>query len=180
MAKTILITGISASGKSTLGARLQTNLVGKGLDCVKLLDGESIRKTLSQSGKHYGYTMEDRHKVALEIAEMASELNKNGINCIICTIAHMRKTRMQMRTIVGDVMEIYLDCPINICAERDYKDQYAMAFKGSLDNFVGVTEPYQKSKFVDHILYTGKDTIERCSQELFELAIEYFQYSKTD
>ena len=180
MAKTVLITGISASGKSTLGARLENDLLKSGLNGVRLLDGEAIRSELKKRGHHFGYTVADRNKVVLEYAHIASKLNNEGINCILCCIAHVEKTRETMRAVIGDVMEVYLDCPVQNCAKRDYKEQYAKAFKGLLDDFVGVTTPYQKSDSIDLILYTGRDSVERCSEILLESTIAFLENSKLD
>jgi len=174
MAKTIFITGISASGKTTLGKRLEEDLKKRGIDDVKLLDGEDIREKLEKRGKHYGYTTKERNKVVLAYAHMAQEYNREGVNCILCTIAHMRDTRRKMKTIMGDVIEVYLDCPIDICAGRDYKGQYAKAFKGLCDNFIGVTDHYQKSDSVNLILHTGIDSAEKCSAILLEAAMAFF------
>lgn len=72
-AATIFITGISASGKSTLGKRLKEDLVKSGIDNVRLLDGEIIREQLAKRGKDFGYSTDERNKVALEIAHIAYE-----------------------------------------------------------------------------------------------------------
>ena len=175
--KTVLITGISASGKSTLGKRLGDDLINTGIDNVKLLDGENIRSHINNLGKNYGYSNDERNKVALEIALKASEYNKNGDNCIISSICHLKNTREQMKEIIGigNVIEILLDCPVSICAKRDYKNQYTKAFQGEYDNFIGVTEPYQKSDDVHLILHTGSYSIEDCSRKLLEFTLSFIR-----
>lgn len=165
---TIFITGISISGKSTLGRCLKENLIKSGIDNVLLLDGEEIREQLAKRGKHYGYSTEERNKVALEIAHMAMEYNRKGIVCVICSICHLKEIRKQMRSIIGNVMEVYLDCPVSICAQRDYKGHYTKAFKGLYDNFVGVTEPYQVSEHIELIIHTDKNSINECTEILFQ------------
>lgn len=167
-AGTIFITGISASGKSTMGKRLRDNMVKNGINNVMLLDGEDIRGQLEKRGKHYGYSDDDRTTVALQIARLALEYNQKGIICIICSICHIRKIREEMRSIIENVMEVHLDCSVDICAKRDYKGNYSKAFRGLYDNFVGVTEPYQESGHVELNLHTGIDSIEECSRILFE------------
>lgn len=172
---TIFITGITASGKSTLGKRLKEDLVKSGINNVKLLDGEQIRKQLAKRGKCYGYSTQERNKVALELAHMALEYNREGIICILCSICHVEKIREQMRAIIGNVMEVYLDCPAGVCAQRDYKGQYAKASQGLLDNFIGVTEPYQRSERVELVLETGSYSINECSQTLLESVITFLK-----
>lgn len=172
---TIFITGISLSGKSTLGKHLKKDLEKKCINNVKLLDGEEIREQFAKQGKSFGYSTDERNKLALEIAHMAFEYNQEGIICIICAVCHVKETRTEMRKIIENVMEVYLDCPVNICAQRDYKGHYVKAFQGVYDNFIGVTEPYQKSDHVECILHTGRDSIEECSRRLFKSAIYFLK-----
>jgi adenylylsulfate kinase-like enzyme len=172
---TIFITGISASGKSTLGKRLREMLVSSGVENVKLLDGEGIRQRLSQEGKQYGYTLQGRSKLALEIARMALESNRQGFICIICSICHVKATREKMRKIVGHLMEVHLNCAVSVCAQRDYKGNYAKAFQGLYEDFIGVTEPYQESDSVELVLNTDRYTIEECSRALFDTALTFLQ-----
>ncbi|UCD54993.1 MAG: adenylyl-sulfate kinase [Candidatus Omnitrophota bacterium] len=175
---TIFITGIPASGKSTLGKNLQDALLKVGIDNVKLLDGEVIRGELVKQGKRYGYSTDERNKVALEIAHAAQRYNKKSVISIICAICHVKETREEMRKIIGNVMEVYLECPVRICAKRDYKGHYAKAFQGAYDNFVGVTEPYQKSDHVELVLYTGNDSIAKCSRQLLESVLVFLEHSE--
>ena len=174
-AVTIFITGISASGKSTLGKRLKENLVKNGINKVKLLDGEDLRRKLAEQGKNYGYSSPERNQAALEFARIAARYNQQGFVCILCSICHLEKLRQEMRTIIGKVMEVYLECPVSVCAQRDYKGNYLKAFKGIHETFIGVTEAYQRSEYADLILHTGKDSIEQCSQQLFESAISFLK-----
>lgn len=172
---TIFITGISASGKSTLGKYLKEDLEKSGINNAKLLDGEEIRKQLAKRGKRYGYSTQERNAAALEFAHMALEYNRQGVICILCSICHVKEIREQMRAIIGNFMEVYLDCPVSICAKRDYKGQYAKAFQGLYDNFIGVTEPYQKSDHVELALHTGIDSIEQCSRILLESVLAFLK-----
>ena len=168
---TIFITGISASGKSTLGRRLFDDLINNGYKKVKLVDGEEIRKQL---GKHYGYTNEDRHAVSMEIAKIASDYNKKMYICIVCAISHLRHTRAKVREKIGNFMEIYLDCPVEVCAKRDYKGNYKRALAGKLDNFIGVTEPYELSDNPELVINTARQSIEKCSSLLLEKSLNFF------
>ena len=167
-AETIFITGISASGKSTLGKHLKEDLREIGIENVKLLDGEAIRELLAKDGKHFGYSTDERNRLAIEIARIALEYNREGIVAIICAICHVKKIRDEMREIIKNVMEVYLDCSVEACAKRDYKNNYEKAFKGLYDNFVGATEPYQVSDRVELVLHTDNNTIEECADILFK------------
>ena len=172
---TILITGISASGKSTLGRSLFDALLQNGFKKVELVDGEAFRERLRASGKEYGYSTEDRNAVLRETTRFALERNNLGYVCIVCTIAHVRNTREQIRERIGNFMEVYLDCPVEVCAERDKKGQYAEAFAGNHDNFVGVTEPYQRSEGVELTLDTNRESIEECSTILLIKTLSFLR-----
>jgi len=173
-AGTVFITGICASGKSTLGKRLMEDLTRGGMDNVKLLDGENIRKELAGHGERYGYSTKERSRVALKIAQISLGYHRKGISCIVCAICHVKSIREEMRAIIGNVLEVYLDCSVSICAERDYKGYYARAFKGACDNFIGVTEPYQVSDNTELVLHTGRQTIDECAGILLEKAKDFF------
>lgn len=167
---TIFITGISASGKSTLGKHLRDDLVKEGIDNVRLLDGEDLRKQLLEQGKNYGYSNEERIQAALEFARIALKYNQQGFVCILCSICHLKETRHQMRAIIGKVMEVYLDCSVAVCAERDYKGNYAKAFQGRYASFIGVTKPYQESDRVELRIATANASIKECSKKLLDAA----------
>jgi adenylylsulfate kinase len=175
--RTIFITGITASGKSTLGKRLNDELINYGIDNVKFLDGEDLRISIKKLEKEYGYSNYDREKMCLKTAGIALEYNRNGYICIISSICHIKKTREKMKKIIGigDVLEVFLDCPVSICSKRDYKNHYVKAFQGEYDNFIGVTEPYQESNNIPLILYTGKDSIDNCSRKLFDVSLSFLQ-----
>jgi len=172
---TILITGIPASGKSTLGKRLRDDLIKSGITNVKLIDGEVIREALEKQGKHYGYSTAERNELSLQKAYMSLKYNQQGIICIVCAICHTRAIREEMRAIIGNFMEVYLDCPADICAQRDYKGHYLKAFQGLYDNFIGVTEPYQESGQLELVLHTGSDPIDGCAQTLLNSVMDFLK-----
>jgi len=172
---TIFITGISASGKSTLGRCLRDDLLQNGLKKVELVDGEAFRERLRASGKEYGYSTEDRNAVLRETTSFAIERNSLGYVCIVCTIAHVQKTRQLIRERIGNFMEVYLDCPVEVCAERDFKGQYSKAFAGLSGNFVGVTELYQRSDYVDLTLDTYRESVMDCSAILLRETLSFLK-----
>ena len=158
-----------------MGKRLLDDLIGSGLSNVKLLDGDQLRQQLEESGKRYGYSTADRNALMMEYADIAMALNKDGYTCILCAIAHVRRTREEVRQRIGNYMEVYLDCPVEACAARDQKGQYAKAFDGLYDNFIGVTEPYQRSEHVELKLDTARSSIEECSSILLHEALSFLR-----
>lgn len=166
---TIWITGLSASGKTTLAKRLQADLLSHGFESVVLLDGEAVRERI----KNFGYSNEERNRVAFKIAELALEHNRNGEAVIVAGITHQRKTRAQIREYLGRYVEVYLKCPVEVCAARDYKGNYEKAFAGELDNFVGVTVPYEEAN-PDLTLETDIKPVDECAKILLARALEFF------
>ena len=177
---TIFITGISASGKSTLGRRLFEKMKEKSIENVRLIDGEEVRAELEKRGVHCGYDNKGRTKAALEMAKICHEYNEQGFICILCSICHRTKLRDEMRGKIKNVMEVYLECPVKICAQRDYKGNYEKAYKGLYVSFIGVTEPYQMSANVDLILHTGENSIEGCSNILFDSVTKYLTKTSSE
>ena len=165
---TIWITGLSASGKTTLGKQLHEDLKSREINEVILLDGEAVRERIG----NFGYTNEERNKVAFRIAEIALESNKNGKVVIVAGITHQRKTRAKIREYLGQYTEVYLKCPVDVCAARDYKGNYRKAFAGELDNFVGVTFPYEESD-PELILDTQTKSAEECSKILLTHVLNF-------
>lgn len=167
---TIWITGITASGKTTLGSRLSQLLAERiGGENVTFLDGEELRKKLK---KNYGYSVRDRFDVVKEIVEVVLQLNAMGKVVIVSTISHKKSMREYANAKLPSCFEVYLDCPVPTCAERDYKGHYERAFAGEYDMFVGVTEPYEISDHPALILDTASNSIEECMGVLFPWVME--------
>lgn len=142
------------------------------LNNVEFLDGEDVRRKL---GEVYGYTGVDRDKLNLYKMQLAATSNKAGNIAIVTSISHHRDIRNKIRAGLDNFMEVYLNCPVDVCAERDCKYQYKKAFTGELDNFIGVTEPYEESNNVELILDTAAMTIEECSNILLENPLSFIE-----
>jgi len=167
---TIWITGLSASGKSTLGKRLKTALVTRGVREVDLLDGEEVRQRL---GGTYGFSTDERNRMTLKLAELAEASLQRGRIVIVCAISHVREVRQRVRQRLGRFLEVYLQCPVEVCSRRDPNGHYAKAFAGHYENFIGVTEPYQVSEDPDVILETGTHPITHCAEVLLERTLAF-------
>jgi adenylyl-sulfate kinase len=162
---TIWITGLCASGKTTLGQSLVDNLIAIDIRNVEFLDGEALRQRLDRV---YGYTTEERNAVLMNTIRIARDYNHEGKVVIVATISHKKRIRELARQEIGHFMEVYLDCPVEVCAQRDYKGHYKKAYANEYENFVGVTEPYELSDNPELVLDTANKTVEECSQLLLE------------
>lgn len=138
----VWLTGLSASGKTTLADALCAGLSRIGVDNVVVLDGERVRANLGFVAQH---SLHDRKRVLREIVELAGTVFDNHGVGIVATISHKRAMRRYARQRLGRMFEVFLDCPPEVCAARDVKGHYARAFAGEYDCFAGVTEPYERS-----------------------------------
>jgi len=169
---TIWITGLSASGKTTLGEHLRYNLQKKGIENVKLLDGEELRKKFDRK---YGHSLSERHAVLLKIVRIARDYNEKGHISIVCTISHKRTMREIARKQMRNFMEVYLDCPVEVCAARDYKGNYRRAIENKSECFPGISEPYEESENPELVLDSASKSINECVVILLDRVLEFLE-----
>ncbi|HEU0124484.1 MAG TPA: adenylyl-sulfate kinase [Bryobacteraceae bacterium] len=132
-------TGLSGSGKSTLSERIYKRLAQNGAK-VELLDGDEVRTHLS---KGLGFSKEDRDTNVRRIGFVAELLARNGVIAITAAISPYRDTRDAVRGRIGEFVEIFMDCPIPVLADRDVKGLYKKALAGEIPHFTGVSDPYE-------------------------------------
>jgi len=167
---TIWITGLSASGKSTLGGKLFNDLKAIGVTNVKFLDGESIRK---EYGDTFGHVTNERNAILERTIQIARECNDNGIIAIVSAISHKRAIRQKARDTITNFMEVFLDCPLGVCIERDYKGHYQKALNGGYENFIGITESYETSDSPELVINTKSLTIVECQKLLLDEVVRF-------
>jgi adenylylsulfate kinase len=138
---TIWITGLPASGKSTLSQQLCEVLREEDVCSPVLIDGEHMRARL---GNRYGHGLADRRTMLQHTVMEAVRLRRSGRTVIVATISHTRAMRRYARTRLQPFFEVFLDCPWQVCAARDVKGNYARALQGEYDCFVGVTHAYER------------------------------------
>jgi sulfate adenylyltransferase len=139
----ILITGLPAAGKTTLGAALTAELSGRFGREVTLLDGDEVRKLLSSE---LGFSREHRRLNVLRHGYIAAEIAKHGGIAICSLIAPYEADRAEMRGMVvrwGSFVEIHLSTPLAECMRRDPKGLYARARAGELKHMTGIDDPYE-------------------------------------
>ena len=169
---TIWFTGLSASGKSTLSEKLFDDLKELGISNIELLDGDIVRDLI----KNHNFDKDSRKRIGIQKANIAKELNKKGKVVLVSGITHKKEQREEIRKMIDNYYEVYLDCDLLDCSNRDYKGNYDKAFAGELKNFIGVDEPYEVSNTYDLILYTGRDNVEICSEILLSKVKEAIKF----
>jgi adenylylsulfate kinase len=165
---TIWFTGLSGSGKSTLSEIIEQRLKERGCN-VEILDGDIVRTHLS---KGLGFSREDRDTNIKRIAFVASLLTRNGVVCISAAIAPYRGAREWARREVGDFVEVYVKCPIEVCRQRDVKGLYKLVDEGKIKNFTGVDDPYEEPDHPDVLVESDKETPNESVTHIFAKLIE--------
>ncbi|MCH8284580.1 MAG: adenylyl-sulfate kinase [Chloroflexi bacterium] len=153
---TVWFTGLSGSGKTTLAERLHQLLKDREHK-VELLDGDVVRTNLS---KGLGFSKEDRDTNIRRIGFVCELLTRNGVVAIAAAISPYREIRDEVRAKVGNFVEVFCSCPIDVLTERDVKGLYAKALKGEIKNFTGVSDTYEEPLTPEVVVETDKETIE--------------------
>ena len=160
---TIWFTGLSGAGKSTLSEILELRLRERGRN-VEVLDGDIVRTHLS---KGLGFSREDRDTNIKRIAFVCSLLTRNGVICISAAIAPYREARAWAREQIGNFVEVYVKCPIEVCRQRDVKGLYKLVDEGKIKGFTGVDDPYEEPEYPELVIETDKETIEESISRIF-------------
>lgn len=157
-AATLWFTGLSGSGKSTLANALEIKLTEMGKHTM-LLDGDNIRLGLNRD---LGFSEEERRENIRRIAEVAKLMNEAGLIVLTAFISPFAEDREMARSIIGDdFVEIYISTPVEECERRDVKGLYKRARTGELQDFTGISSPYEVPVHPDILLDTSHDTVER-------------------
>lgn len=160
---TIWFTGLSGAGKSTISAIVEQALRARGCQ-VEVLDGDVVRTHLS---KGLGFSKEDRDTNIRRIGWVCEVLTRNDVVAIAAAISPYRAIRDEVREKIGRFVEVYVECPIDVLAERDIKGLYKQALAGQIANFTGVTDPYEPPLNPEVICYSdGRETPEQSAAKV--------------
>jgi adenylylsulfate kinase len=135
----VWLTGLSASGKTTLARLLGEALTRRGFK-IEILDGDIVRSTLS---KELGFSQGDRETNMRRIAMMAQNLVRQQVVTIVAAICPYHAIREEVRSIIGEFVEVYVNCPIEVCISRDPKGLYLKALSGEILNFTGIGDVFE-------------------------------------
>ena len=169
---TLWFTGLSGAGKTTIAEIVERELRDR-LGTVEVLDGDIVRTNLS---KGLGFSREDRDTNVLRIGFVANLLTRNGVAVIVSAISPYKEVRDQVRRDIGeDFIEIFVDAPLEVCAERDVKGLYKKAFSGEIPQFTGVSDPYEPPAAPDLTLKTDEEEPQESARKVIE-KLEFFGY----
>lgn len=165
---TIWFTGLSGAGKSTLAEALAQRFNSWG-ERVEILDGDAVRTHLS---KGLGFSREDRDTNIKRIAYVCGLLTRNGVICISAAIAPYREARAWARQEIGNFVEVYVKCPLEVCRERDVKGLYKLVDEGKIQHFTGVDDPYEEPENPDLAVETHTQTLEESVSSILAKLVE--------
>jgi adenylylsulfate kinase len=168
---TLWFTGLSGAGKTTISEIVEKELKERGLR-VEVLDGDIVRTNLS---KGLSFSREDRNINVLRIGFVANLLTRNGVAVIVSAISPYKEARDQVRRRIIDFVEVFVDVPLEVAAQRDVKGLYKKAFAGEIEQFTGVSDPYEPPVAPDLVLKTDEETPEESARKVIE-KLEFFGY----
>jgi len=161
---TLWFTGLPCSGKTTI-SQLVFQRLQRSRYKVELLDGDVVRQKLT---KGLGFSKEDRDENIRRIGYVCHLLSRNGVIAIAAAISPYRAIREELRQLIGCFVEIYVRCPLEVCVQRDCKGMYKRALAGELQNFTGVSDPYEEPLQAEIVLHTDQETPEQSAAKVLQ------------
>ncbi|MFM7016607.1 MAG: adenylyl-sulfate kinase [Bacteroidota bacterium] len=166
----IWLTGLSGSGKSTIADQLEQLLFENGFKTY-LLDGDNIRHGLN---KNIDFTEEGRKENIRRIGEVAKLFVDAGIIVITAFISPFKEDRNSVRALLdaGVFVEVFVDCSLEVCEQRDVKGLYAKARKGEIPNFTGISSPFESPENPEVHVHSDQSSVEDCVNSIYRFIKE--------
>ncbi len=156
--KVIWFTGLSGSGKSTLANALEEHLFRNTFQTY-LLDGDNVRSGINSD---LDFSTEGRTENIRRISEVSKLFLDAGVVVLCAFVSPLNADRSLARSIIGDrdLIEVFVDCPLEVCESRDVKGLYAKARQGLIPNFTGISAPFEQPTNPDVIIDTANQPID--------------------
>lgn len=163
-------TGLSGAGKSSVAHAVEKSLHDLGCQAF-VFDGDNVRHGLCAD---LGFSAEDRAENIRRIGELSKLFTETGVIALTAFISPYRVDRDRVRKLVtpGDFIEIYCNCPVAVCEQRDVKGLYAKARSGVIKDFTGVSAPYEPPEAAELVLDTATLSLEECVELVLALLRE--------
>ncbi|MGG6294666.1 adenylyl-sulfate kinase [Leptolyngbya sp. AN02str] len=155
---TVWFTGLSGAGKTTIRMAVEQQLRDRGLK-VEVLDGDIVRQYLT---KGLGFSKEDRDENIRRIGFVSQLLTRNGVIVLVSAISPYRSTRDEVRTSIGNFVEVFVNAPLSVCEQRDVKGLYKKARAGEIKQFTGIDDPYEPPLNPEVECKTDQMSLEEC------------------
>lgn len=163
----VWMTGLSGAGKTTIAHVLVDELKARGLK-VERLDGDVVRESLTRD---LGFSKEDRDKNIERVTFVAKLLSRNGVACVCSFISPYQAVRDQVRAETTNFVEVFVDAPLEVVIQRDVKGMYQKAIAGEIENFTGISDPFEAPANPDVHVRTDQETV----QESAEVILSYLE-----
>ena len=155
--KVIWFTGLSGSGKSTLASMLEAELHNLGWHTY-LLDGDNVRTGLN---KGLGFSLDDRTENIRRIGEVSKLFVDAGLVVLCAFVSPLKEDRDRVRSLFpnGEFVEVFVDCPLEVCEQRDVKGLYEKARKGEIKDFTGISSPFESPEHPELTIYSATEKL---------------------
>jgi len=167
---TVLLTGLTAAGKSTIATALERRLFDRGRTTIRL-DGENVRLGISRD---LGFSSQERSENLRRVAEVARLVNNQGLIAIAALVAPKEEVRARARELVGEdrFVEVFVDTPLEVCRERDANGMYEAADRGEIPQFPGVSATYDRPTDMDLRVDTSVQDVDECVDAIMGMLAE--------
>lgn len=135
----VWMTGLSGAGKTTIAMNLIGKLRARGV-LFERLDGDVVRQSLTSD---LGFSKDDRRKNIERVTFVAKLLSRNGIGVICSFISPYQSVRDYVRANTTNFIEVFVDVPLEVAIDRDVKGMYKKAIAGEIENFTGISDPFE-------------------------------------
>lgn len=171
--KVIWFTGLSGAGKSTLAGSLAEALGKLGIP-LRILDGDDLRRGLNSD---LGFDLAAREENLRRAAEVAKILRESGLMCLSCFITPTENLRERVRSIIGreNIVEVFVNAPLRVCEDRDVKGLYRKARSGAIQEFTGISSPFEIPACPDIEVRTDLYPVEDCVEQCLALILPRIQ-----
>ena len=156
-------TGLSGSGKSTISEKVYARLKDEGYE-VEHLDGDAVREVFPSTG----FSKEERDNHVKKVGFIASLLQKHGVFVVASFISPYQDARDFVRNQCEDFTEVFISTPLEVCEARDVKGLYEKARSGEIDNFTGISDPYEEPANPEIDIDTTDISPEEGVQQVFD------------
>lgn len=169
----VWITGIPASGKTTIARALRERLERRGVK-VEVLESDEVRRRIAP---RLGYSEEDRDDFYRALVYVAELLVRNGVNVVLDATANKRAYREEARSRLPRFVEVYVKCPLEVAMRRDPKGLYAKALRGEIADLPGLQRPYEEPLSPELVVESDREGPERAAERI-EAKLEELGYLK--
>lgn len=159
---TIWLTGLSGAGKTTIAQALEPVLCARGLN-VERLDGDVVRESLARD---LGFSRDDREENIRRVTFVAKLLTRNGVVCIVSFISPYHASRAHAREEIDQFVEVFVRCSLEQCEKRDVKGLYQKARRGEIEQFTGISDPYEEPEHPEITVDTETMTKEEAATHI--------------